>query len=299
MMARLRISEGFAAPAWIIASSLLFAVAWTFIKLAGQDIHPFEVVFWRCLIGSAILMPFVVAGKVRMPLSRLGGHAVRATSGIIAMFATFYALANAPIATVQAITFAAPVFATFGAFLFLGEKVRVRRMAALAVGFAGVLYVLQPGAEPLTAGIVAAIVATIATAFTTIAIKRLVGLDHPNTVVAWSFVLPILPALVVSLFVWSWPQPLTWVYLLLTGAFTLGGQTAMVRAFSLADATAIMPYDFVRFGFIVGIGVLVFGDVLRPEVLIGGGIILASAIYLAYREAQLSRRGPASTPRVT
>ena len=123
MIARLRISEGFAAPAWIIASSLLFAVAWTFIKLAGQDIHPFEVVFWRCLIGSAILMPFVIAGKVRMPLSRLGGHAVRATSGITAMFATFYALANAPIATVQAITFAAPVFATFGAFLFLGEKV--------------------------------------------------------------------------------------------------------------------------------------------------------------------------------
>ena len=72
----------------------------------------------------------------------------------------------------------------------------------------------------------------------------------------------------------------------------------MVRAFSLAEASAIMPYDFVRFGFIVAIGVLVFEEPLSPAVLIGGGIILTSSIYLAYREAQLSRRGPASTPPV-
>lgn len=287
-----------AGAAWTVLSSLLFSVGFTFIKLAGQDIHPFAIVFWRCAIGAAILAPFILAGLVKMPISRLPGHAVRATSGTIAMFATFYALANAPIATVQAINFAAPVFATIAAIFFLKEQLRWRRMAALAVGFAGVLVVLQPGAAPMTPGIVAAIIATLGMAFTTIVIKKLVGFDRPVTVVAWSFVLPILPALIAASFVWTWPQPRTWIYLGFTGLFTLGGQIAMVRAFSLADASAIMPYDFVRFGFIVAIGVLVFEEPLSPAVLIGGGIILTSSIYLAYREAQLSRRGPASTPPV-
>ncbi|MEE4349734.1 MAG: DMT family transporter [Pacificimonas sp.] len=283
---------------WTILSSLLFSVGFTFIKLAGQDIHPFAVVFWRCVFGAAILAPFVIAGLVRMPVQRIGGHAVRAGSGVIAMFATFYALANAPIATVQAITFAAPVFATIAAAFFLNERLRWRRMAALAVGFAGVLVVLQPGATPLTPGIAAAILAALAMAFTVIAIKKLTGFDSPLTIVAWSFVLPILPAAIAASFFWTWPSGETWLYLGLVGLFTLTGQIAMVRAFSLAEASAIMPYDFVRFGFILAIGVFVFGEPLRANVLLGGGIILASSIYLAYREAQLSRRGAASTPRI-
>ncbi|MBV7257528.1 DMT family transporter [Pacificimonas sp. WHA3] len=284
-----------AGPFWIVCSSLLFAAGWTFIKLAGADIHPFAVVFWRCLIGALLLSPFVLSGHVKMPLGRMGGHIGRATSGIIAMFCTFYALANAPIATVQAITFAAPVFATVGAVLFLGEKVRMRRVAALGIGFAGVMVVLQPWSQPLTIGVSVAVIAALAMAVTTIAIKKLVGFDRPMTVVAWSFVLPILPSLFAASFVWTWPQPRTWLYLLGIGIFTLAGQSAMVRAFSLAEASAIMPYDFVRFGFILAIGVTLFGEALSPAVLIGGGIILASAIYLAYREAQLARTtGPAS-----
>ncbi len=284
-----RLSPALAGPFWIICSSLLFTVAWAFIKLAGQQVHPFTVVFWRCLIGALLLMPFILSGRIRMPVSKISGHIGRATSGIIAMFCTFFALANAPIATVQAITFSAPIFATVGAVIFLGEKVRMRRVIALAIGFGGVIFTLQPWSQPLTPGVAVAVVSALAMAFTTIAIKKLVGFDRPMTVVAWSFVLPILPSLAISSFVWTWPQGVTWVYLLGVGVFTLSGQSAMVRAFSLAEASAIMPYDFVRFGFIVAIGAGIFGEALSPAVLIGGGIILASAVYLAWREAQLAR----------
>lgn len=284
-----RLSPALAGPFWIICSSLLFTVAWAFIKLAGQQVHPFTVVFWRCLIGALLLMPFILSGRIRMPVSKIGGHIGRATSGIIAMFCTFFALANAPIATVQAITFSAPIFATVGAVIFLGEKVRMRRVIALAIGFGGVIFTLQPWSQPLTPGVAVAVVSALAMAFTTIAIKKLVGFDRPMTVVAWSFVLPILPSLAISSFVWTWPQGVTWLYLLGVGVFTLSGQSAMVRAFSLAEASAIMPYDFVRFGFIVAIGAGIFGEALSPAVLIGGGIILASAVYLAWREAQLAR----------
>ncbi|MGB7405992.1 MAG: DMT family transporter [Pacificimonas sp.] len=294
------LSPALAGPFWIICSSLLFSVAWTFIKLAGETIHPFEVVFWRCLIGALLLAPLVATGRVVMPMDKFGGHVVRATSGIIAMFATFYALANAPIATVQAITFAAPVFATIGAAVFLRERLRVRRIVALAVGFGGVLIVLQPWSQPFSTGIWVAVLAAVAMAFTTIAIKKLVGFDRPMTVVAWSFVLPILPALGASVHVWTDPVGIEWLWLVGIGVTTLAGQSAMVKAFSLAEASAIMPYDFVRFGFIIAIGVGIFGDALNPFVLIGGGVILASAIYLAYREAQLAKvEGVASAPPTT
>jgi|TARA_R100000501_G_scaffold4652_1_gene9951 drug/metabolite transporter (DMT)-like permease len=293
-----KLSAALAGPFWIICSSLLFAVAWMFVKLAGETIHPFTVVFWRCLVGTLLLVPFIASGRVKVPLNRMSGHAMRATSGIIAMFCTFYALANAPIATVQAITFSAPVIATVGAVLFLGEKIHLRRIIALAVGFGGVIFVLHPWSQPVTLGVGVAIISAFAMAFTTIAIKKLVGFDRPMTVVAWSFILPIAPSLVVASFVWSWPQGWAWAYLLGLGIFTVAGQSAMVRAFSMAEASAIMPYDFVRFGFIVVIGLVVFDEALNPAVLIGGGVILASAVYLAWREAQVARSArPANTER--
>jgi drug/metabolite transporter (DMT)-like permease len=199
-------------------------------------------------------------------------------------------------ATVQAINFAAPIFATAGAALFLGEKLRARRVGALLTGFAGVLVVLRPGAQPLTPGIVSAVVAAVAVAFSIIAIKRLVGIARPMAVVFWSFALPVLPTLLVAIVFWTTPSGAAWLYILGIGAATLIAQIATVRAFSIAEATAVMPYDFVRFGITIAMGYLLFGESIDGITLIGGALILGSAIYLAYREAVLARKGPASTP---
>lgn len=273
-----------------------FSAAWVFIRLASEMIHPFALVFWRNAAGLLLILPLVLRDPSMASPRQWKSHAARSTSGVIGMFTVFYAVANAPMATVQAINFAAPIFATAGAALFLGEKLRARRVGALLTGFAGVVVVLRPGEQPLTPGILSAVVAAAAVAFSIIAVKRLVGIARPMSVVFWSFALPVLPTFLVALAFWTTPAGVAWLYILGLGAGTLIAQIATVRAFAIAEATAVMPYDFVRFGIMIAIGFVLFGETVDGITLIGGALILGSAIYLAYREAVLARKGPASTP---
>ena len=285
-----------AGPAWIILASAGFATGWVLVRIASENLHPFAIVFWRNIAGIVLLVPFLVSDPSLLSPLLWKSHAVRATSGVIAMLGTFYAIANAPLATVQAINFAAPIIATAGAALFLKERLRARRIGALLVGFAGMLIVLRPGALPLTPGIAAAVIAAAATAFSLIAIKHLVGIARPMAVVLWSYALPVLPTAIVASFFWTLPQGRDWLLILGIGATTLIGQIATTRAFSVADATAVMPFDFIRFGLMIGAGIWLFDENVDGGTLVGGAVILSSTLYLAYRETVLARRGPASVP---
>jgi len=176
-----------------------------------------------------------------------------------------------------------------GAVLFLGEKIHGRRIGAVLVGFAGVLVVLRPGSMPMTPGIAAAMISAVTTAFSLVAIKQLVGSDDSRSVTVWSFVLMLPVSAAVALFWWKWPAPATWGLLVAIGICAAVGQLSMSRAFQLAEATAVMPYDFVRFGLVTLIGITMFDERLDALTLIGGALVIGSTIYLAYREAVVAR----------
>jgi len=273
----------------MLVSSFAFACMWGLIRLASHDLSPFLLVFWRNLFGLLALTPMLLANRGLMQTSRIGVHLRRATSGIIATYGTFYAVSNAPLAIALAINYSAPLFATIGAVLFLGERIHVRRIGALLIGFAGVLIVLRPGSVPLTPGIAAAMISAIATAFSLVAIKQLVGTDDSRSVTVWSFVLMLPVSAVIALFFWQWPQPATWGLLAAIGICAAVGQTTMSRAFQLAEATAVMPYDFIRFGLVTLIGITMFDERLDGFTLLGGALVIGSTIYLAYREAVVAR----------
>jgi drug/metabolite transporter (DMT)-like permease len=198
-------------------------------------------------------------------------------------------------ATALSINYTAPLFATVGAVLFLGERIRARRVAALIVGFLGMLIVVRPGALPMTPGIAAAVISAIATAFSIVAIRALVASDDSRAVAAWSFLLMTIPSLVVASFVWKTPPVSVWPLLFLIGAAAAVGQLTLSRAFALAEASAVLPYDFVRFGLIATAGIALFGERLDALTIIGGAVILASTIYLAVREAQVARAARAAS----
>lgn len=281
---------------WMVVSCVAFSGLWVLIRLVSQELHPFAVVVWRNFIGLLWLTPMLLLTPGLLKMERLPGHIRRATSGVIATFATFYAVANAPLANVLAINYTAPLFATIGAVLFLGERVRWIRSVALAVGFLGMLLVLRPGFTEMTPGLWAAIISALSTAFSLVAIKALTGVDDPRAVAAWSFVLTTPVSLVIALPFWSWPEPHLWPLLVGLGACAAAGQLSLSRAFSLADASAVMPFDFVRFGLITLAGVLLFGERYDALTILGGSIILSASITLALRERMLARRGSTQSP---
>lgn len=276
-------------PAWMLLACVAFAVMWMVIRTVSHTVHPFEVVFFRNLFGLATLAPMLLRRPGLLARERALPNLRRASSGLLATLATFYAVANAPLATALAINYTAPLFATIGAMLFLGERIHRRRGIALAVGFAGMLVVVRPGALPLTPGIAAALLSAAATAFSYVAIRALVGRDDPRSVAAWSFVLMLLPSGLVALFVWSWPSAAAWGLLAAIGILAAIGQLGLAFAFASAPASAVLPYDFVRFGLITLGGIVVFGERYDALTLGGGAIILGATIYLAVREAAVAR----------
>jgi drug/metabolite transporter (DMT)-like permease len=157
----------------------------------------------------------------------------------------------------------------------------------------GMLLVLRPGVMPMTAGVSAAMVSAVFTAVSLITVRSLVGTEDSRAVAAWSFILITPPSLVLAAFVWTWPSPLGWAIVATIGGAAAIGQLSMTRAFQLAEASAVLPYDFVRFGMISVAGIVLFGERLDGWTLAGGAVILGSSIYIAVREAQLARSGKA------
>lgn len=273
----------------MLISCIFFAAMQTLVRFASRHIHPFEILFWRSFLGAVLQAPLIVlAGG--FAVHRAGVHIRRATSGFIAGCANYYAIANAPLATANAITYAAPLLATLGAVLFLGERIHARRITALIIGFAGVLVVVHPAHTTLSNGIIAAIIASIAIAFSTIAIKQLTSQERPSLIVFYSFALMALPGLLAALPFWRWPAGSDWLLLLGIGLLASIAQTALVHAFRLADTTAVLPFDFLRFGLIVISGAWLFNEAIDVYTIAGGSIILATTIYLAHRERQIANR---------
>lgn len=277
--------------AYMLASTVAFGLLWALIRLASETYEPALIVFYRTLFGLLFLLPLILRrGRVLFSTRRLPLHLLRSGTGVIAMYATFYAIALAPLADVVAISYATPLFATVTAALFLGETIRARRIAAVAIGLVGVMVVLRPGLETLGPGQGWALLAAVMVAGSLTAIKLLSRTDSPETIVAFTFTLILPVNFVIALFVWRWPDWGDLVLLAAIGGLANLGQITLTRAFTAADVTAVLPFDFVRLVLAAGFGVAMFGEPLEWETVAGALIILLSSVYLAHREARIDRR---------
>lgn len=263
----------------MIIACIAFSVMWVMIRYASASLHSLQIVFFRNALGLLVLVPMIVGNPGLIRWSRWRLHAARGTSGFIATVGTFYAVANAPLTIALSINYTAPLFATLGAVVFLGERIRARRIIGLVMGFVGMLIVVRPGAVPFTPGVLAALISAISTAFAVIAIRRLVGADDPRAVAVWSFIFSLLPSLLLALFVWRSPPSESWLPLFGIGAAAAIGQLSLSRAFTLGEASMLLPFDFVRFALITIAGITLFSERYDLFTLAGGSLILISTIY--------------------
>jgi drug/metabolite transporter (DMT)-like permease len=269
---------------WMIVSCIAFGFMWVLIRLTSTEMHPFVIVVWRNALGLLWLLPMLLASPGLLRRERFVPNLRRAFWSVIATFSLFFAVARAPLADVLAISFASPLFATLGAMLFLGEKVGPVRAGALIGGMAGVLIVLRPGATPLGAGIFGALSAAIATAGSVLVLRRLASIEDPRAITVWSFLILLPVSIVIALPFWQWPSRHLWPLLVGIGACAASGQLSMSRALALAEASSLMPLDFVRFALVTIAGVWLFGERWDWMTIAGGGVILASTTLLVARE---------------
>lgn len=283
-----RLPQPVRATLWMILACLLFAILNAFIREASRALHPLQAVFFRNLFGLVFMLPWIhKAGLEALTLPRIRLYLGRTTVGLLSMFAWFWALKLLPFADAIALSFASPLFATMLAALFLGEQVRARRWTAIMVGFAGVLVILRPGADAVSAGALFALASSALGAMGIIFTKQLARSESTSAVVTIMVLIMTPMSLVPALFVWQWPPASLWPLLLTMGFAGSMGHMSFVRALRLADASSLMPYDYARLVFAAAIGWIFFAEVPDGWTWLGSAIIAAAAVYIARREARI------------
>lgn len=262
--------------------------------LSDSGLHGLEVAFFRNLFGLLALTPWLIQAGVWAILrtQQAGMYLLRALTNTVSMLMFFTALGMAPLAQVQALSFTGPLFATLLAIPFLGEKIRLRRTVALVVGFIGVLVIIRPGFQTVDLGTWLVLGAAALWGATLIIIKLLSRRDSSLTITAymglWMTPLSLIPAL----WVWQWPDPQQWFWLIIAGILGTSSQLCITQAFRLAEATALLPLDFLRLVWSSLIAYVVFAELIDGWTAVGGLVIFSSATYIALRERQLKRGDP-------
>jgi drug/metabolite transporter (DMT)-like permease len=269
----------------MLVSTIFFASMHACVRFVSAEIHPFEVTFFRNLFGFVTLIPwFVIQGLEPLRTRRFGLHFARAGTNVVAMLMFFMALSMTPMVQVQALAFTAPLFTTVLAALILKEDVRIRRWMAALVGFIGALIIIRPGIQPIDTGALLTVVSAAVWAFTMIIIKQLSRTDSAFTITAYMVILMTPMSLVAAVPVWDWPNLEQLGWLAACGITGTAAQFLMAQAFRSADASVVLPLDFMKVVWGALIAWLWFGEVVGIWTWIGAVIIFAGASYIAFRE---------------
>lgn len=271
-------SRTFQATMLMLLGAVLTAVDASIIKIVAVELHPLQIYFFRCVVALAVMAPFIQRGMIVVRTNHLALHIVRAVLKLVGIVALMFALTMLPLTTVTAIGFAAPLFVALGAIFLFGESVRIRRLISLVLGFGGVLIVVRPTNGLGDAGAIVALSAAMITATAILLMKYSSSREPATAIVALNLIISTPIALITAVPVWHWPSASLLGLLLLQGALAALCQLCFVGAHALADATTLMPLDFLRLPAAIVLAYLVFLEYPDVWTIVGAGIIFAAGI---------------------
>ena len=274
----------------MVVATAALATMHGIVRHISRDLDVYTITFFRNLFGLMVVMPLVLRNGIgTLRTSRFDLHALRGVTGICAMLMWFSALATVEIATATALSFTAALFTTLAAVVFLRERIRLRRVAAIIAGFIGVLVVLRPTGNSINYSALLVLGSTMFWGFNVVVVKTLSKTDRSASIVAWSAIFLSVLSFPLLLRFGTLPTPDQFFLLLLIGAFATIGHMCLTTALSMADSTAVMSLDFLRLIWSVLIGVWFFADSIDSWTIVGAIIIFGSGIYIVFRE---SKAGP-------
>lgn len=261
------------------------------IRLAADDgAHSFQIVLFRNLFGLLSVVALILWTERRIPRTRyLGLIALACVAHVVSMFAGYFGIAVLPLNESAALGFAMPLFATVGAALFLGETVRARRWTAVILGFLGVLIILRPGMIPFELGAAGVLVSAMLGAVVTLMFKRFIGGEGAYTLILYQSLFSTLFAVPPAVMVWEAPGHLAVWMMIANGVLGTLGWITFLRACERADASALMPFEFLRLPVVAIFAYLIFAEVPDRWVWLGAAVIFSSTLYIAHREAVVAR----------
>ena len=271
--------------ALMLGAGVCMAAMHVLIRHVSNDIHPFEIAFFRNLFALFAMVPwFVKLGWAPLRTSRPGLMLWRAVLNSACMMGFFMAISLAPLAEVTALGFTAPIYVAILAIFFLGERPGLQRWSAILVGFVGVFVVLRPGFGTIGLGQLLVLGSALGWAICLIMIKILSRTESSVTITVYMSIMMTPMLLGPALYVWVWPTLEQWGLLVILGILGGLGQMGMAEALRLAPTHVVMPIDFTRLLIVSLFAYLAFGEVPDAFVWLGSVLIFGSTAFIAYRE---------------
>ena len=278
------------AIAYTLISIFFFSFMGIFIRKSSENIHIMEVIFFRNLLACLIIIPVMSSsGLASFKMNRPGLFVWRAIFVSIGMFSGFSAITLIPLAQATAISFTTPIFVTILAIFIFREVIKFRRVAAIFVGFIGMLIIVQPGVGSISLGIILAFIGAFFHSINLLIVKKLTANESANAIVVWMVIMLVPISFVPAIFVWEWPSALTWLYLWCLAFCGTVGHSFFTRAYSLADITSLQPFQFIKLPMIAFLAWVIFSELPLYWTWLGGLIIFSSTVYITRREAKINK----------
>ncbi len=266
----------------------IFASHDALVKVLGAQYSIFQIIFFSSLFS---FVPMTLVMSADRALENFQPHnlklvGLRALLSVTGMSCAFYALTVLPIAEVYAIIFAMPLLITILAVPILGETIRLQRGLAVVLGLIGVLIVLRPGATDLTLGHLAALVTAIAGAFSSLIVRKLGKSERSAVLVLYPMLASVIVMSILLPTVYI-PTDLTSLFAMaVVGSLALAGQLMIVQAYRRAPAAVVAPIQYSQIIWATIYGWVLFSDLPDRWVIIGTSIIIASGLFIVWRESR-------------
>lgn len=279
------------AIAWMFGALMSFAAMAVSVRELSSGMHAFEMLFVRSAIGLLILGAVISLrhwGQVRT--RRIGGHLLRNVIHFSGQTFWILGISLLPLSTVAAIEFTTPIWGAALAVLFLGEHMNRGRWVALGLGFIGILVILRPGlavgSDLVSVGALVMLACTFCFGATNATTKWLTRTDSALAILFYMVLMQTVLGAIASSFVWT---PITWVDapLLLVLALTgLSAHYCLNRALAQADATMVMPWEFLRLPIVALAGYLLYQEGFELVTLAGAALIFSGNLYSLRHESR-------------
>ncbi|WP_240607874.1 DMT family transporter [Pararhodobacter oceanensis] len=273
---------------WMVVAGLLFVGLTAGVKHMGSGIPAAQSAFLRYFLGLIFVLPMLFVVRNERPSLRVWGFfGLRGLMHTFGVILWFYAMTRIPLAEVSAMGYMSPVFISIGAAVFLGERLRMRRLAAVAVAIIGAMVILRPGLRELNDGHIAMLFTSIFFALSYMMAKRTSRDASPTMVVTMLSITVTIGLAPFAFAVWVPVSGAELLWLLMIAGFATAGHYCMTFAFAAAPITVTQPVTALQLVWAVSLGALLFAEPVDLWVVAGGALIVLAVVFIALREHQV------------
>ncbi len=242
----------------------------------ARELNVFQLMEVRSALGFLLLCPMVRAngGFATLKTSRLPQHVARNLIHYAAQLGWFFALTLIPIGQVVAIEFTMPIWTAILAASFLGERMTVWKIAAIVLGIVGVIVIVRPATGQINPGQMIALAAAVGFGVSMALVKSLTRTESALAIIFWMLVVQSAAGFLPTLYVWVWPSAYAWGWMVVIAVCGTFSHYCLASAMRYADATVVVPMDFLRVPLTATAGWLIYSERLDAFTLLGAALIL-------------------------